>query len=48
MRNALQRVAEVVQSTEFQRASAEFVDKNCDAFNFDEENRLEYTSMHQE
>uniref|UniRef100_A0A7S0VE29 ADP-ribosylation factor-like protein 2-binding protein n=1 Tax=Hemiselmis tepida TaxID=464990 RepID=A0A7S0VE29_9CRYP len=37
---------ELLSKPEFKAKLAEFVDKNCDVFEADEENKLEYTSIH--
>ena len=48
MKDALTKVAALVKSEEFKKASTEFVAKHCGAFGFDDENKLEYTAIHEE
>mmetsp|Transcript_25733 Transcript_25733/g.66270 ORF Transcript_25733/g.66270 Transcript_25733/m.66270 type:complete len:350 (-) Transcript_25733:129-1178(-) len=46
VKSALHEVDTFVRSPEFQRRSVDFVDSNCDVFEFAEENKLEYTEIH--
>ena len=48
IRGTLLDIEDVVRSPSFNRWREEFVEAHLDKFTYDEENRLEYTSIHRD
>ena len=46
MEELLAKVAKVVGSDEFRQKSTAFVEEHCDAFSFEDENKLEHSQIH--
>ena len=44
----MQELAKVISSDKFRNAQREFFQKYCDTFDYEEENKLEYTQIHKE